>query len=81
MCFVPVKSEETHWSAMVFCIGELLIPQRTNTINALRGLLAELGEIVPQTAANAVRLIAVTEDPDTGLPAAPFATGFSMREI
>lgn len=34
MCFVPVRSKGTQGSAMVFRIGELLIRQRTNTINA-----------------------------------------------
>lgn len=29
MRFVQVKSEETRGAAMVFCIGELLIRQRT----------------------------------------------------
>lgn len=49
-------------------VRELLIRQRTQAINALRGHLAEFGQIVPQGAANAVRLIATVEDPDSGLP-------------
>lgn len=36
MRFVPVKSEETQGAAMVFRVRELLIPQRTQAINALR---------------------------------------------
>lgn len=43
MRFVPVKSEETQGAAMVFRVRELLIRQRTQAINALRGHLAELG--------------------------------------
>ena len=58
MRFVPVKSEETQGAAMVFRVRELLIRQRTQAINALRGHLAEFGQIVPQGAANAARLIA-----------------------
>ena len=54
--FVPVKSEETQGAAMVFRIRELLIRQRTQMINALRGHLGEFGHIVPQGAANAARL-------------------------
>lgn len=46
--FVPVKSEETQGAAMVFRVRELLIRQRTQAINALRGHLAEFGQIVPQ---------------------------------
>jgi transposase len=52
----------------VFRIRELLIRQRTQAINALRGHLGEFGRIVPQGAANAARLIAIVEDPDSGLP-------------
>jgi transposase len=39
MRFVPLKSEETQGAAMVFRIRELLIRQRTQAINALRGHL------------------------------------------
>lgn len=74
MRFVPVKSEETQGAAMVFRIRELLIRQRTQAINALRGHLGEFGQIVPQGAANAVRLIAIVEDPDSGLPADAIGT-------
>jgi transposase len=37
---------------MAFRIRELLIRQRTQAINALRGHLAEFGQIVPQGAAS-----------------------------
>ena len=74
MRFVPVKSEETQGAAMVFRIRELLIRQRTQAINALRGHLGEFGQIVPQGAANAARLIAIVEDPESGLPADAIAT-------
>ncbi|MGB3408197.1 MAG: IS110 family transposase [Jannaschia sp.] len=69
MRFVPVKSEETQGAAMVFRIRELLIRQRTQAINALRGHLGEFGQVVPQGAANASKLIAIVEDSDSGLPA------------
>lgn len=74
MRFVPVKSEETQGAAMVFRIRELLIRQRTQAINALRGHLGEFGQIVPQGAGNTTRLIAMIEDPDSGLPAEALAT-------
>jgi len=74
MRFVPVKSEETQGAAMVFRIRELLIRQRTQAINALRGHLGEFGQIVPQGADNAARLIAIIEGPDGGLPADAIAT-------
>lgn len=69
MRFVPVKSEETQGAAMVFRMRELLIRQRTQAINALRGHLSEFGQVVPQGAANATKLIAIIEDPECDLPA------------
>lgn len=74
MRFVAVKSEEVQGAAMVFRVRELLIRQRTQAINALRGHLTEFGLVVPQGAANAARLIALVEDPDSGLPAEATAT-------
>lgn len=68
MRFVPVKSEETQGAAMVFRVRELLIRQRTQAINSLRGHLTEFGRIVPQGPANASKLIAIVEDPECGLP-------------
>ena len=46
MRFVSVKSEETQGAAMVFRVRELLIRQRMQAINALRGHLSEFGQIV-----------------------------------
>ena len=59
--------------ASIFRIRELLIRQRTQAINALRGHLGEFGQIVPQGAGNAARLIAMIEGPDSGLPAEALA--------
>ncbi len=74
MRFVPVKSEDVQGAAVVFRVRELLIRQRTQAINALRGHLTEFGQVVPQGAANAARLITLVEDPDSGLPADAIAT-------
>ena len=52
MRFVPVKSEEQQSRCMVFRTRELLVRQRTQTVNALRGQLAEFGLIAPQGIAN-----------------------------
>ena len=68
MRFVPVKSEETQGAAAVFRVRELLIRQRTQTINALRGHLTEFGEVVAQGAWNARRLAALVEATDSDLP-------------
>lgn len=74
MRFVPVKSEETQGAAMVFRVRELLIRQRTQVINALRGHLTEFGQVVPQGASNASKLIAIIDDPESGLPTEATAT-------
>lgn len=74
MRFVAVKSEGTQGAASVFRVRELLIRQRTQTINALRGHLTEFGEVVPQGAWNARRLIALVEMPESDLPDAARAT-------
>lgn len=58
----------------IFRIRALLIRQRTQAINALRGHLGEFGQIVPQGAANAAPLIAIVEAPDSRLPADAIAT-------
>ncbi len=68
MRFVPVKSEEVQGAATLFRVRELLIRQRTKAISALRGHLTEFGQIVPQGASSASKLVALVEDPETDLP-------------
>lgn len=79
MRFLPVKSEETQGAAMVFRLREPLIRQRTQAINALRGHLSEFGRIAPQGAANAPKLIAIVEDPESGLPADAIPTALLRK--
>lgn len=43
MRFVAIKSEEQQASGMVFRTRDLLVRQRTQLINAIRGHLAEFG--------------------------------------
>lgn len=74
MRFVPLKSEETQGGAMVFRVRELLIRQRTQALNALRGHLTEFGQVVPQGASNASKLVAIVDDPESGLPVEATAT-------
>src|SRR4249919_2951167 len=57
MRFVAVKTEEQQARSMIFRTRDLLVRQRTQLINALRGHLAEHGVIAPQGSAN-VRLLA-----------------------
>src|SRR5881275_232819 len=48
MRFVAVKTEEQQARAMLFRTRDLLVRQRTQLINALRGHLSEHGMVVPQ---------------------------------
>lgn len=48
MRFVTVKSEEQQASALVFRTRDLLIRQRTQTINAIRGHMTEYGWVAPK---------------------------------
>ena len=48
MRFVAVKSEAAQGAAVVFRTRDMLVRQRTQIINALRGHLAEFGLIVAQ---------------------------------
>ena len=48
MRFVAVKTEEQQARGMLFRTRDLLVRQRTQTINALRGHLAEYGVVAPQ---------------------------------
>jgi transposase len=68
MRFVPVKSEEQQASAVVFRARDLLVRQRTQCLNALRGHLSEYGYVVPQGITHAGALIEHIEDPSTSLP-------------
>lgn len=68
MRFVSVKSEERQAAGMAFRTRDLLVRQKTQTINALRGHLAEYGVVAPKGAAHIERLTQVVEDPDSGLP-------------
>ena len=68
MRFVAVKSEAKQAAAVIFRARDLLVGQRTQTINALRGHLAEYGLIAPQGPSHVERLIAQVEDPACGIP-------------
>ncbi len=67
MRFVAVKTEEQQARGMLFRTRDLLVRQRTQTINALRGHLAEYGVTAPQGPAHVCRLARAVEDPDSGL--------------
>ena len=56
MRFVVVKSEEAQADAMLFRTRALLVRQRTQTINSLRGQLAEFGVVAAQGVASIAML-------------------------
>jgi hypothetical protein len=67
MRFVAVKSAEKQASGMVFKT-DLLVRQRTQTINASRGHLTEHGIIAPQRIFLIGRLAAEVENVNSHLP-------------
>ena len=74
MRFVPVKSQEQQASAVVFRARDLLVRQRTQCINALRGHMAEYGWIAPRGVCHVERLVQRIEDPGEDLPEAARTT-------
>ena len=65
---VAVKTEEQQARAMLFRTRDLLVRQRTQLINALRGHLAEHGVVAPQGPANVNGLAEAIESETTSLP-------------
>ena len=67
---------------MLFRTRDLLVRQRTQTINALRGHLAEFGIVAPQGPAHVGRLASALEDPDLDLPDAVHdLAGLLLKQI
>ena len=80
MRFVAVKTEEQQARGMLFRTRDLLVRQRTQTINALRGHLAEFGVVAPQGPAHVGRLASALEGPASGLPEAVRELGGLLLE-
>ncbi len=71
MRFVPVKDESQQEILMMHRVQEMLIRQRTQLINGIRGHLAEFGVVGPQRAHRVKLLVDVIRDgEDTRLPMA-----------
>jgi len=68
MSFVAVKTTEQQDQGMLFRTRDLLVRKRTQTINALRGHLAEFGVVAPQGPTHVTRLAQAQEDPGSALP-------------
>jgi transposase len=68
MRFVTPKSAEAQAAGVVFRTRDLLVRQRTQLINALRGHLAEFGFIARQGPGHVGKLIELVRDPSSDLP-------------
>lgn len=68
MRFVTPKTAEAQGAAIIFRTRDLLVRQRTQLSNALRGHLAEFGYVVPKGPGHVRRLIELTADSATDLP-------------
>jgi transposase len=70
MRFVAVKSEAAQANAVVFRARDLLVRQRTQEINSLRGHLGEYGLVVAKGPSHVTKLMEHVEDPASDLPEA-----------
>jgi transposase len=70
MRFVAIKSEAKQAAAVIFRTRDVLVGQRTQIINSLRGHLGEYGLIAPQGPSHVEHLIAEIEDPTSSIPQA-----------
>jgi transposase len=78
---VPVKSAQAQAQAMVLAVRDLLVRQRTQLVNALRGHAAELGLVAPK-AGKGLETLRAEIAGDATLPApAAEALGLLGREI
>jgi transposase len=68
MRFVPVKTAVQQSRSMVFKTRDLLVRQRNQLINALRGHLMEYGIIAPPGRNFVKKLAEQIENPESGLP-------------
>jgi transposase len=68
MRFVAVKSDQQQAAAMVFRARDLLVRQRTQTINAIRGHLAEFGIVAAKGPFHVTKLVTAIEDNNIVLP-------------
>ena len=68
MRFVPVKTQEQQANGIVFRARDLLVRQRTQCVDALRGHLMEYGYVFPKGITLVETLVAVVEDLQSSLP-------------
>ncbi len=81
MRFVEPKSEAQQAAAMAYRTRDLLVRQRTQTINALRAHLAEFGIVAPAGTAHVGRLVALLEGDEGRLPEVAAGLGRMLAEL
>ena len=74
MRFVPVKDRDQQANGVVFRARDLLVRQRTQIMNGIRGHMAEYGYVAPKGVCYVERLLAEIEDPASDLPPAAVAS-------
>lgn len=81
MRFVPIKSVQEQAASMVLKTRELFVRQRTQTANAMRAHMAELGIIGATGMASIAKLIAVLRDEeDERIPSSARSALLEMAE-
>ncbi len=78
--FVPIKPVEQQCDRALHRTRDLMVRQRTQLGNALRGLLAEMGVVSGQGAAGLTRLHGMVEAADPSIPPALLPTARALRE-
>jgi transposase len=83
MRFVAVKSEEQQAAGLLFRTRDLLVRQRTQLINAIRGHLTEYGWIAPKGPSHVARLADLIEEEEmaSSLPEAALAMFRLMLDL
>jgi transposase len=75
MRYVEIKTEDQQARTMLFRTRDLLVRQRTQLINALRGHLAEHGVVAPRGAVHVKRLAEAIDEESNRLPVMVRDTG------
>jgi transposase len=83
MRFVAVKSEQQQAAGLVFRTRDLLVRQRTQLINAIRGHLTEYGWVSPKGPSHVARLADLIEEEEmvSSLPEAAHAMFRLMLDL
>lgn len=83
MRFVAVKSEQQQAAGLVFRTRDLLVRQRTQLINAIRGHLTEYGWVAPKGPSHVAMLIDLIEEEEmaSSLPKAAHAMFRLMLDL